>query len=186
MAQMPDYSEFREGPGDNLLAQISSTALEQKEAEAEVARCEEALKSAQTKLRKIAEEDLPALMDLAEMATCETRDGIIVKIQEKVRGSIPKGRERPAFDWLEEHGHDNLIKRQFVIEFGREDQAWAKKFEADLRKRKKQVNLALKETIHPSTLASFVTEQLQEGVDIPLETFGVHRQRATKIAFRED
>ena len=31
---MHDYSEFREGPGDNLLAQIATTALEQKEAEA--------------------------------------------------------------------------------------------------------------------------------------------------------
>lgn len=183
---MHDYSEFKEGPGDNLLAQIAATALEQKEAEAEVERCEDALKLAQGRLRKISDEDLPALMDEAEMTTCQTRDGIVVKLQEKIRGSLPKGREQPAFDWLEEHGHDDLIKREFTIQFGKDEEAWAKKFEADLRKRKKPVNVARKETIHHTTLASFVTEQLEAGVAIPLDTFGVYRQRTTKISFKSN
>jgi hypothetical protein len=184
-SQIPDYSQFKPEVGDNLLAQISVTALEQKEAEAEVERCEEALKAAQNKLRLISEKTLPELMDEAEMTTCETRDGIVVKVQEKIRGSLPKGREKPAFAWLEEHGHDDLVKRQFKIEFGKDDQAWAKKFEADLRKRKKPVAVTRSDTIHPSTLASFVTEQLQQGVDIPLDTFGVFRQRSTKIEFED-
>ena len=42
-----DYSEFKDdAPGDNLLAQISVTALEQQQAEAEVARLEDKLKTA--------------------------------------------------------------------------------------------------------------------------------------------
>lgn len=183
---MHDYSDFKEGPGDNLLAQISVTALEQKEAEAEVARCEEALKLAQAKLRRISDETLPALMDEAEMTTCETRDGIVVKVHEKIRGSLPKGRERPAFQWLAENGHDDLIKREFNIQFDKDEEAWAKKFESDLRKRKRPVNVARKDTIHPSTLASFVTEQLKSGVDIPLDAFGVYRQRSTKITIKGD
>lgn len=182
---MHDYSAFKEGPGDNLLAQIAVTALEQKEAEAEVERCQDALKEAQNKLRRISEETLPALMDEAEMTTCETRDGIVVKVQEKIRGSLPKGKEQPAFEWLDEHGHDDLIKREFKIQFGKDDQAWAKKFEADLRKRKKPVNVSRSDTIHPSTLASFVTEQLEAGVDIPLDAFGVYRQRSTKITVKD-
>lgn len=180
-----DYSEFRPGPGDNVLAQISAVALEQKQAEAEVARCEEALKAAQNKLKDISEKRLPELMDAAQQTLLITADGIKVKVIQKIRGSIPKGREGPAFSWLEEHGHDDLIKREFKIQFGKEDQAWAKKFEADLRKRKKPVNVARHDTIHPSTLASFVTEQLEAGVDIPLEKFGVHRQRSTKIEFED-
>ena len=183
---MHDYSDFKAGPGDNLLAQIAATALDQKEAEAEVEKCQDALAAAQAKLRTISEVTLPALMDQAEMTTCETREGIVVKVHEKIRGSLPKGRERPAFDWLEEHGHEGLIKREFVIQFGREDEAWARKFEADLRRRKKPVAVARKDTIHPSTLASFVTEQLQNGVAIPLDAFGVHRQRTTKITLKGD
>ena len=184
-ATIPDYSEFKEGPGDNLLAQISLTALEQKEAEAEVARCEDALKIAQNKLKEIADKKLPELMDQAEMTTLTTRDGIVVKVLEKIRGSIPKGKEAKPFKWLEEHGHDDLIKREFKIQFGKEDQAWARKFEADLRKRKKPVNVQRTDAIHPSTLASFVTEQLQAGVDVPLEDFGVFRQRSTKITIKD-
>jgi hypothetical protein len=181
-----DYSEFKGGPGDNLLAQISMTALEQKEAEAEVERCQDALKEAQNKLRRISEETLPALMDEAEMTTCETRDGIVVKVQEKIRGSLPKGREGAAFKWLDDHGHDDLVKREFKIQFGKDEETWARKFEADLRKRKKPVNVSRTDTIHPSTLASFVTEQLEAGVDIPLDAFGVYRQRSTKIVIKGD
>lgn len=180
----PDYSAYKQGPGDNLLAQISGLALEQKEAEAEVERCAEELKAAQNKLKDISERQLPEMMDTAELTTCETKDGILVKIREKIRGSIPKGKERPAFEWLERHGHDKLIKRRVIIEFNREDQAWARKFAADCARRKRPLNAKTEETIHPSTLASFVTEQLQEGVDVPLATFGVFRQRLADITVR--
>lgn len=180
----PDYSAYKQGPGDNVLTAIAGAALEQKRAEAEVARLEDELKAAQNKLRDIAERQLPELMDAAEMTTCETRDGIVVKIREKIRGSIPKGKEAPAFEWLGDHGHDKLIKRRVIIEFNREDAAWARKFEADMRRRKRPLNAKIEETIHPSTLSSFVTEQLQAGVDIPLTTFGVFRQRGAVITVR--
>lgn len=180
----PDYSAFKPGAGDNVLAQISGLALEQKQAEAEVAQLEEQLKAAQNKLKDIAERRLPEMMDAAEVTTCETRDGIVVKVREKIRGSIPKGRERPAFDWLEERGHDSLIKRRVIIEFNRDDAAWARKFEADMRKRKRPLNAKIEETIHPSTLSSFITERLQEGDDVPLETFGVFRQRSAVITVK--
>lgn len=183
---MHDYSDFKDGPGDNLLARISGLALDQKQAEADVARLEEELKAAQAKLRDIAEHQLPALMDEAEMKICQTRDGITVKVVEKIRGSIPAATAPKAFAWLEEHGHGNLIKREVKVEFGRDEEAWAKKFLADLAKRKKPLKHELKRAVHPSTLASFVTEQLQEGVDIPLDTFGVYRQRSAKIEFKED
>ncbi len=182
---MHDYSDFKDGPGDNVLARISGLALDQKEAEAEVARCEEALKKAQERLRDISEHQLPALMDEAEVKECVTKDGIKVKIVEKIRGSIPKDNADRAFGWLEEHGHGKLVKREFKIEFGKGDEAWAKKFQQDLDKRKKKLKYEVKRGVHPSTLASFVTEQLQEGVDIPLDTFGVYRQRSSKIDFKD-
>lgn len=185
MATVHDYSDFKDGPGDNLLARLSGLALDQKEAEAEVARLEEALKAAQARLRDIAEHQLPALMDEAEMKVCQTRDGITIKIVEKIRGSIPAATAPKAFAWLEEHGHGNLIKREVKVEFGKGEEAWAKKFMADLAKRKRPLKVDLKRGVHPSTLASFVTEQLQEGVDIPLETFGVFRQRSAKIEFKD-
>lgn len=180
-----DYSDFKDGPGDNLLAQIGATAQEQKRAEAEVARLEEALTKAKENLRDIAERRLPELMDAAEAADFTTKDGLKVVIAETIRGSIPKANEARAFKWLEDHDHPHLIKRQFTIEFGKDQEAWAKKFEGDLAKRKKPLNVKRKNSVHPATLQSFIREQLEKGVDIPLDVFGAFRQRVAKVIVKD-
>jgi len=184
-AAVPDYSDYKVEPGANVLATLSQLADEQKQAEAEVARLEEELRSAQAKLRDLAEHRLPNLMNECGMREFTTKDGIKIKVVEKIRGSIPEAHATRAFAWLEEHGHDNLIKREFKIEFGKDEEGWAKKFQADLAKRKRPLKVQLKRAVHPSTLASFVNEQLADGVDFPMEMFGVHQQRSSKIEFKD-
>jgi hypothetical protein len=176
-----DYGEHTPKAGDNLLASISALAAEQKAAEATVARLEEELKEAQRALQDIAERRLPELMDAAESALYTSKDGIRVEIKENIRGSIKKGNEAEAFAWLEEHGHGDLIKREFKILFSKDEEVWAKKFEADLRKRKKALNLELKRSVAPPTLGAFVREELEKGTDVPLTTLGVYRQRVAKV-----
>jgi hypothetical protein len=174
------------GPGDNVLAQLSGLALDQKRLEAEVAKAEEALAEAQAKLKQVAERDIPQLMDAAEMTSYTTKDGITIKIKETIRGSIPEATKEQAFEWLREHDHDNLIKREFNIQFNKAEEAWAKKFEADLRKRKKPLAVTVKRSIHASTLGAFVKVQLEEGVDFPMDIFGVFRQRSSKVEVKDD
>lgn len=176
-----DYSDHKDGPGDNLLAQLSGLALDQKRAEAEVARLEEALRKAKETLKDISEHRMPALMDEAEMSEFKTKDGIKIKIKETIRASIKDENAAKAFAWLEEHEHGNLIKREFKIEFGKDEESWAKRFQSDLAKRKKPLKHTLKRSVHPQTLSAFITEQLREGVDVPLATFGAFRQRASEI-----
>lgn len=179
-----DYSDIKReevGNKDNILAQLSAYAMDQLAAEAKVLKLEEDLAVAQADLKRISERLIPELMDAAEMQEYTTKDGLKIKVNETIRGSIPKDKAEPAFAWLAEHKHDDLIKREFNIRFGKGDEAWAKKFEADLRKRKKPVAVEVKRTVHASTLASFVKGQLEAGVDFPLELFGVFRQRASKV-----
>lgn len=183
---MHDYREFKDGPGDNILAQISAVAQEQLEAEAKVARIEEDLRKAQAELRDIAENRLPALMDAAEQAKLTTKDGIEVQVSEKIRASIPEANKEKAFAWLEENNHGRLIKREFKIEFGKDEEAWANKFERDLARRKRQLRVARKKAVNPMTLASFVKEQLSEGVAVPLDLLGAFRQRFTKVKVKTD
>lgn len=173
------------GPGDNILASLSGLAMDQKRAEVVVARAEEALALAKAELARISEREIPDLMDKAEMTEYTTKDGIKIKISEKVRGSIPKATEAQAFAWLTENKHDDLIKREFKIGFGKNEEAWAKKFLADLQKRKRPLAFELKRTVHASTLASFVKGQLESGVDFPMDIFGVFRQRASTIEVKE-
>lgn len=179
-----DYSELKResvGNKDNILAQLTAAAMDQLAAEKAVAQAEEALALAKATLKRVSEFTIPELMDAAETSEHTTKDGLKIKISETIRGSIPKENPEPAFKWLADNKHDDLIKREFNIRFGKGDEAWAKKFEADLKKRKKPVAVEVKRTVHPSTLASFVKGQLEAGVDFPLDTFGVFRQRVSKV-----
>lgn len=176
-----DYSEFKDGPGDNLLAQISATALEQKEAEAKVAKLEEELQVAKDTLRDISERRLPELMDSAEMTSFTLSDGTKIEVNEKIRAGIPPKTQGQAFMWLKEHGHDALIKNQITVDFDREQEDIAEKFAENLREKWDDVRFKQKKTVHASTLASFIKEQLSEGIDIPLDIFGAFRQRFSKI-----
>lgn len=183
-----DYTDHLPKVGDNILAVIAGVALEQKQAELEVARLEEALKAAKEALRSISEDRLPALMDDAKQTELVTTDGIKIKVKTTVRGSIPKGNSDPALKWLEDNGHANLIKRSFDIVFGKDDEAWAKKFQTDLDKRKKKLNYKIERGVHPQTLQAFVRGQLEEGaIDADgMQVLGVFEQRLTSLDYPED
>lgn len=179
-----DYSDYEDSQpvvGDNMLARLSGLATDQAHAEARVLRLDEELKEAKETLRHISENQLPELMEEAGMETFSTSDGLGISINSVIRGSIPKSTAGQAFMWLEENGHGRLIKRTFTIDFGKDDDKWANRFERDLARRKKPLNVKRKKAVHPSTLTAFVRSQLEEGVAIPMTTFGVYRQRVSKV-----
>lgn len=179
------YSDYRSGPGENLLAQISEVAREAMERERRVEELQDQLEEERAQLRLVREKTLPDLMDVAEMDEVTTRDGIVIKVSENLRGSIPKKTEAEALRWLEENDHGNLIKRQFTIEFGKGDEAWANKFERDMARRKKPLNMKRRAAVHPQSLLAFCREQLSEGEVLPLDIFGVFRQRVANIKTKD-
>lgn len=180
---IPDYSDFKTpaAAGDNILARLHGLAHELVDAEAEVARIEEDLKAAQAKVLDLQQFKIPELMDAAETEKHTTKDGLCIDVSTVIRASIKEENKPAAFAWLAENNHDNLIKRQFVIEFGKDEESWAKKFQADLAKRKKPLNVALKRGVNPQTLAAFVREELEKGTTLPLATLGVMQQRFAKV-----
>lgn len=180
------YEDAEVPVGDNLLRQISDTADYQRRLEAEIEEMELELKKKREEHRRVSQNVLPELMDNASQRKLETTDGIEINVSEKVRAHIPKDRKTEAHKYLEDNGHGSLIKRQFVIDFDRDEEAWARKFEADLKKRKKQLRVARTDQVHPQTLEKFVRTALDEGRDIPLDLFGVHRQRFTKVKLKDD
>lgn len=183
MSESYDYSEFKEPVvGDSALAQITRMAVEQKRLEAQVAKEEEQLQKTKDKLKDIAEFKLPALMDSIQMTKFTLADGSEIAIKETLRCSIPDAFAAEAYKWLEVNKHDALIKRQFTIDFSKDQEKWAAAFAKELQEREDPVNFKCKRSIHPQTLAAFVKEQLEEGVDLPLKVFGVFRQRTTKIS----
>lgn len=180
------YAEHRTVTvGDNLLAQISATAKKQFDLEVEISKLEEQLKVKKQQLSIISEKELPELMDAAETESLTTKNKLVVKVSTVLRGSIPKANKVAAAKWLDENKFGHILKRQFKIEFDKDEEAWAAKFQADLNKRKKKLRVDLDRTVHPQTLLAFLREKLEAGVEIPLKTFGVYRQRETTVKVKE-
>lgn len=182
-----DYSNFKDDKipaGANILARLGGIARDQLHAEARVEQLTKELQAAKEALRHISENVMPTIMDEAGQADNISVDGIKITIRTAIRGSIPKRNEVKAFTWLEKHGHARIIKRQFVIDFGKDDDRWANKFERDLAQRKRPLNTKRKKTVHPNTLQAFVKGQLEEGTAIPMDTFGVFRQRFATVVVK--
>ncbi len=178
---LPDYSEHFEAPEQGDLQQIAALAREQEEAEREVDDLEAALKLANENLRDISERRLPELMKKVGLQTFTTTDGAKVGIKEKLRCGIPEVRRDQCCDWLEENGQAPVVKRAFHILFGRDEIAWANKFEADLKKRKRALEFARKRWVEPSTLNKVLRDMLADGVDVPMEMFSASIVNITKI-----
>ncbi len=188
MNAMPEYDYSADKDdlplGDNLMARLSGLAAEQMQAEARVAQLDEDILVANEELRHIKENLLPTLMEEAEVEEFTTRDGVRIEMKEALRGSISKAKQAEAFAWLEEHNHGRIIKRQLTIDFGKEEEDWAKKFERDCAQRKKPLNMKRRKMVAPPTLLAFLKGQLEQGVPIPLDMFGVFRQRFAKVTIK--
>lgn len=176
-----DYSAFvvPAGQPGGELSQLQELAEKQAKAESEVARIEAELNKAKETLKSLCEVQVPALMDQIGITEFKTASGLVIKVDETIRASIPKARTLEAFAWLRAHNHAALIKRELSVAFGKGEDAKADELAASLRLQ--GVELDDNATVHAQTLGAFVREQLRDGIDLPLDLFGVFRQRVSKI-----
>ncbi len=159
------------------MKQLSVLAEKQQKAQDLVAEREAELAKATSALRYVAETELPELMAELRVETFTTDKGMKITITEKVRAAITKANADRAYTWLVKNGHSKLIKRTISLVARDEERAQAVRLSlaewAD--------DVSDKPSIHNSTLVAFVKERLEAGADLPLELFGVHKQRIAKI-----
>lgn len=144
-----------------------------------VAKAEEVLKKAQDALSEVVERQLPSLFEDLDMVELPLRDGGKLVLKEKLAGSIAEPNRPKAFSWLRGNGQGALIKRQVIVEFGMGEEKKAAKLLAAFAKRKDPLRYSDKESVHPSTLNSFVKEQLEAGRELP-EVITVFRGKTVK------
>lgn len=168
--------------GDNLLAQISLTADEVVALQAEIAADAAKIKVKQEKLRQLVEDTLPGFMDAAGQKEVTTSDGHTVTLDENIFANISEERKDAAFAWLIANGHEALIKNEFTVAFPKNSKEAAEQFEDYLNKNlRRKANLKHKTSVHPSTLSSWVREELDAGSEIPLDILGVTRRKVCKV-----
>jgi len=143
---------------DNRLRQIGELAKLQYSVQKQIAELEDALAVKRDELKRISEEDLPTSMIEAQIDKFVTQDGLEVSWRAAFTANIKESNKEAAFEWLIENDFGGLIKVIVDVHFERGQREKATKLAEQLRK--KNVDVDVKETIHPQTLKSFVNEQM--------------------------
>lgn len=174
-----DYSEDA-GKADSDVTKLEELAKEQLAAERLVKDCEEQLTKAKNALVKINEGTLPELMDLLRIREVTLPNGKEIKVEEKIRASVPKARRAKAMQWLRDNNNAALITNKVNIDLGLgADRETVLLVEARLSDFGFEIEHD--ENVHHSRLTAFVKRRLEAGEDLPQDLFGVHRQRWSKI-----
>lgn len=184
---MPDddaYGDFREdlGPNSNLLMVLNQLADELIEAQKEVEEVEQLLKEKKAYADDIAQFRIPAATDGLE-GKFDLGNDRILEVKEEIRASVAGEKLAPAVQWLTDNDFGSIVKRTIVFEFGKDDDEKVKKFKESMTPIIKEQKLVFKEkaAIHPQTLLAWVKERLKEGDKLPVETFGIFRQKSAKV-----
>lgn len=144
--------------------------------EKDIVECEERLKDLKKKHLEISRTTIPKMMEDLNLKSLEyvepqTDKVFKVKIQTMYSATI-KDHEK-AFNWLEENGHDGIIKASITLPYGKGDLELAKSTMERLRADGYN-NANLDMNVHWQTLRGFVREQIEEnGEDLPGDLFEV-------------
>ena len=139
-----------------------------------VERLETELEAAKKDMRRVEQEDLPDLMQELGLETFKLTTGELIEVKPEVECGISEERRARAHAWLTENGFGGLIKTEVVAKFGREEREAAVACA-------QQIGGEMIERVHPSTLKSFVKEQMAAGKPVPFDLFGVHPYNKVKI-----
>ena len=139
-----------------------------------VDRLETELETAKKDMRRVEQEDLPDLMQELGLETFKLTTGELIEVKPEVDCGISEERRARAHAWLTENGFGGLIKTEVVAKFGREEREAAVACA-------QQIGGEMIERVHPSTLKSFVKEQMAAGNPVPFDLFGVHPYNKVKI-----
>ena len=154
------------------------------ETQKKIEATEEELKKLKDVETTLSEQTIPNLMQKAGVELIKLEGGVSVEVKPFYSARIPASKSEEAFQWLRDNGHGDLIKNQVSLEFGMKQDNEAKALVEEL----KQKGLAVqqKTSVHPSSLRSFVKEQIQDlGKDVPAELFGTYVANKTKITTKE-
>jgi len=164
---------------NDTLKDVSFWAQEQLRIQDEIVVAEEALADLKLEFKDISQQKLPDAMRECNLAEIKLSDGSKVSVQQFYSARIGKEREEEAFAWLKQNGHEDIIKNVVSVQFGRgEDESAVGVLDTLTAQGYTPSN---KRWVEPMTLKAFAREQVENGTDLPFETFNVYVGQKTKI-----
>ena len=158
--------------------QLSSLVRQLNNIQQQIDDAEEHLKALKQDKQRISFEQIPMLMDEMGIERVDV-DGATVQLKPFVSASIPADRKQDAFNWLREHGLDDIIKNDIIVSFGRGQDNAAGDVMYDLEQ--KGFHPEQKTHIHAMTLKAFVRERVEKGLPIDLDMFGAYVARTADV-----
>lgn len=163
---------------DDQVTGIAGLARRAKLLEKELADLEKTVSEKSEQYRKLTEQTIPEAMAEAGMRKFVMEDGSTIDVKPFYSASIPKPRQEEAFQWLREHGFDDLIKNTVSVRFGRNEDELCARLLNLLGTQGYPAEQAQK--IEPQTLKAWVKERIEKGDQVDTELFGIFiGQKAT-------
>lgn len=170
-------------PPKNEITLANLTRLAEKAADMQRRKedLEAMLSALSSDLHSICSKEIPDAMMQLKLADFKLQDGSKVAVKDILSGSLPKDEElrAQALAFVRAQGAEDLIKRSFSFDLGRNSDKLAEKVGAALRKLK--IDFTDKMDIHAQTLAKFARERLENGELVPLDMLGLYAGKLAKI-----
>lgn len=167
---LADIAEIKATP--ESLSKLNDLVAEAQALESEINDLEIQLGLTKKQYLTVIDHKIPTAMLSAGVQKFSTTDGHSVAIEKKYQAHISEANQEKAYKWLDDNGHQAIIKHMVSIQFDRSQHNEALSLVGELRER--DLPVADKQSVHPSTLKAFVREQLESGKDLPQDTFGVY------------
>ena len=154
-----------------------------------VCRIDEVLEEAQASLKKLTDErnrilgrEMVDLMDEAHVEEVQV-NGRKFTASPYYHASIKSGgeNEQEAYDWLESHEAGDLIKRQVIVAFPDDCGDEARELQRYITERYQMATAEMKRGVPWNRLTSWVKEQVESSVAVPLELLGATVGRVVKV-----
>jgi len=172
--EVPDYGDYSK-QGETIAnagAVLNALVSEAQGYEREIAEAEDTLKKAKDRLRAVVQDALPKAMKEAGLSEFTTDSGIVVKVREKIENSIPAARRNEAWDWLEQNGHSDILKREVTIAFNLNERELAQQVVNDLMN-EYQRSVKCERWAEPATVKSLLSRLIEDKKSVPRDLFGV-------------
>jgi hypothetical protein len=98
-------------------------------------------------------------------------DGSKITVKPFYSASIPEENRAQAYEWLRDHGYDDIIKNTISVRFGRGEDELSVRLLNLLGTQGYPAEQAQK--IEPQTLKAWVKERVEKGQTVDTELFGV-------------
>lgn len=157
---------------DDAVSSLADLAKRAKNLEREIEDLEAVLKERKHQQTKLLEESIPEALNSLGMKSFQMEDGSSISIKPYYSASIKEERRAEAYQWLREHGFDDIIKNTVSVRFGRGEDNLCESLLNLLGEKGFPAEQA--EKIEPMTLKAWAREQVERGNEFPMDLFGVY------------